>query len=121
MKKTIWLLSIFLLIVVFGMVVLYGASGHRVNLEDTETLKYILLIVLYLSTTISLIFYVYKKGELLGKIVIGVLALTLVSFLYLLYEIFKVEIGDSAGLIPIGILLIAMFLDIKALYHLLKQ
>jgi hypothetical protein len=121
MNKTIWLLSIFLLIVVLGMVVLYGASGHRVNLEDTENLKYILLIVLYLSTTINLIFYIYKKSELLRKIVIGVLALTLASFLYLLYEIFKVKIGDSAGLIPIGILLIVIFLDIRVLYHLLKQ
>ena len=121
MKKIIWLLSILLLIVALGMVVLYGASGHRVNLDDTGTLSYLLLTILYLSTAIILILYVYKKGELLRKVVIGALFLTLISFLYLFYEIFKVEIGDSAGLIPIGVLLIVMLLDIRFLYSLLKQ
>jgi len=121
MKKLIWLLSILLMIVTLGMVVLYGASGHRVNLENTETVRYILLAILFLSTAICLILYIYKKSKLLRKIAIGTLALTLVSFIYLFYEIFKVEMGDLAGLIPIGVLLIVMFLDIRVLYYLLKQ
>ena len=121
MKKIIGLLSILLVLTALGMIVLYGASGHSVNLKDIETVKYLFLIVLYVSTSIVLLLYNYKNSSNLKVISKGCLVLTLISLLYLLYEILKVKIGDVAGVIPVLILFTIVFLDIRVLYYLLKK
>ena len=121
MKKMIWLLSILLIIFSLGMIILLGASGHSIYFNNFETLKYLGLIILYLSTSVFLIVYIYKKSSKIKKITKTLLLLVFISFLYLFYEIFKVKIGDYFALIPIVILLGMIILNIKIFFFLLKE
>jgi len=119
MKKTIWIFSVLLMILSLLILMLIGGSGHSIKLMSTEGLTYVGTITLYLSTSIFLIAYMYKKSMFLKKVATTLLSLTLISILYFFYEIFEIE--GYLVLIPIGILLIITVLDIKILLYLLKD
>jgi hypothetical protein len=120
LKNSMIVLSILLFIVSFGIVILLLATGHEVNFKDTESQKVIFLIILYLITGVLIIAYVSMKKRLLKKVIIFFLLLILISLFYLLYLFYDIKAVSYEALIPVGILLIVMFLDIKVLYYLLK-
>jgi len=119
MKKSIYLLSVLLFVFAFFMVVLYGASGHSVNLEDSDSMLYLSIGGLYLLTAITLLLFNVKQLAFLKKGVIILIVLVLFSILYFFYEISKVKTADFAALIPISILLIVVGFSIKILYWLI--
>lgn len=120
MRKLIFILIVFLILFSFGMIVLYCASGHRVNFKNFETLIYLLLAFLYSLTALMLLIFNYKKKVLIKNISIVSVFLTIMSFSYLFYEIFKIKIGDFFALIPIMMMVIILFLSIRVLYYLLN-
>jgi hypothetical protein len=120
MRKLIFILIVLLILFSFGMVVLYGASGHSVNFKNVETLIYLLLVFLYSLTALILLIFNYKKKVLIKNVSIASVFLTIISFSYLFYEIFKIKIGDFFALIPIMMMIIILFLSVRILYYLLN-
>lgn len=121
MRKTIFILIVLLILFSTGMVILYGASGHKININNYETQKYLLSSSLYVLTSLMLLVFVYKKITLVKKISIGLLFVTILSFIYLVYEILKVKIGDFFALIPILMMFSILYLSIKVMIHLIKN
>lgn len=118
MRKLIFILIVFLILFSLGMIVLYGASGHRMNFQDFESIMILFFIFLFLFTAITLLIFNYKKSGLVRKISLISIFFTLMSFIYFFYEILKVKIGDFFALIPIMILIAVFILSIKVLYYL---
>lgn len=119
--KIIWILSILFVFVAFGIVVLIGASGHRISIKNSGAEDIFALLILYTITPILLILYRYRKGTILKNFIRVVLFLTFLSLLYLLYIAFEEKIGDYFALIPISILLFTTFLNIIVLISLNKK
>ena len=121
MKTLFWIFSIVLFTMSFGMIVLYGASGHGFNLNDGETLKSIGIIFLYVVTGITLIWFRSSNQHKLRKILITLLSLVFASFIYLFFEIFHVKIGDYAAMFPIFLLFLSTLLCARILYLLIRS
>lgn len=119
--KIIWILSILFILIALGIMILIGASGHRISIKNSGSEDVFALLILYIITPILLILYRYRKGTILKNLIRTVLFLTLLSLLYLLYVAFKEKIGDYSALIPISILLFTTFLNIMALISLRKK
>ena len=115
------ILSILLFVLSFGIVVLLFATGHEVSFRDIEGQKVLFLIVLYLTTDAFIVTYMILKKRFLKKLIIFFLILILISLFYLFYLFYDIQAENYEVLIPIGLLLVVMFLDIKVLYYLLKQ
>jgi len=115
------ILSILLFVLSFGIVVLLFATGHEVNFKDIESQKVLFLIALYLITGAFIVTYMSLKKRFLKKLIIFFLILILISLFYLFYLFYDIKAENYEVLIPIGVLLVVMFLDIKVLYYLLKQ
>jgi hypothetical protein len=121
MRKTMFILIALLILFSIGMIILYGASGHRINIYNYETQKYLLSVSLYTLTSSMLLIFVYKQKSLIKNISIGLLFLTVLSFVYLFYEMVKVKIGDFFALLPISMILIILYLSIKVIVCLIKN
>ncbi len=121
MRKLIWIFSICLIIFSLGIIVIYGASGHKFDLNKLDNQIYLFLILLYSSSAITLILKLYKKTLLITRILITLLFLVLVSFLYFFYEIFSIKIGDLSAIVPIFLGLSIVFMNIKILIYFIKN
>lgn len=121
MRKIIWLYSILLFLFSLGMLTLQGASGHKLNFDDQGTLIYMAVFLIFLLTSILLIVFIYKQSILIKSLSTGFNFLTILSLLYLFYEIIQVKIGDFSALIPIIFMGILTLIGCKILYYLLKE
>jgi len=116
-----FILIVLLILFSIGMIILYGASGHKININNFETQKYLLSASLYALTSLMLLILVYKNKPLIKNISIGLLFVTVLSFVYLFYEILKVKIGDFFALIPMSMMLLILYLSIKVMVYLIKD
>ncbi|XDZ55857.1 hypothetical protein FlaCF_2905 [Flavobacterium tructae] len=121
MTKLIRIFSVLLIIFSLGMIILFGASGHKFDLHKHDNQVYLLLIFLYLSSAIILFFSLYQKSLIIKRIVVILLFLILLSFLYIFYEIVSITIGDFSAIIPIVFGLLIIFMDLKILSILISS
>jgi hypothetical protein len=70
-----FILIALLILFSIGMIILYAASGHRINIYNYETQKYLLSVSLYTLTSSMLLIFVYKQKPLIKNISIGLLFL----------------------------------------------
>lgn len=120
MRKIIWLYSILLFLFSIGMLVLQGTSGHKLNFDDRGTLIYVTVFLIFLSTSILLIIYNCKQSIFVKKLSTGFNVLTILSLLYLFYEITQVKIGDFFALIPIICMGTLTLIGCRILYYLVR-
>ncbi len=121
MTKLIRIFSVLLIIFSLGMIILFGASGHKFDLNKHDNQVYLLFILLYLSSAIVLFFSLYKESLIMKRIAVTLLFLILISFIYLFYEIVSITIGDFSAIIPIIFSLVIIYMDIKILSILISS
>lgn len=97
------------------------ASGHDIDLEEFENLKVIGAVIFFFLSGLLLFFYKKNSKPLFKYLNVIFLSLSVVSLLYVLYEISKVKLDEFSALFPILFLMIVLFLSVVLLIKMIKN
>ena len=113
-------LSISLIIASIGNLILRLASGHHINTKDFEDIKLIGVITFFFLSGVLLFFFNRNSSSFIRYLNILFLSLSVISLLYILYELTKIKLDLFSALFPILFLIIILFLSVVMLVNIVR-